>query len=55
MKEKTVTETRIPRKKAIRQISALQLKRYVWKGCKAFVLTVIKEEHTNNGDKLKLE
>ena len=31
----------IPRKTAIRQISALQLKRSVWKGCKAFAITVI--------------
>ena len=50
-----VTVTGIPRKTTIRQITALQLKRDVWKGCKAFVVTVINEEHTNNEDKLKLE
>ena len=38
----------IPRKIAIRQISALKLKRVVWKGCKAFVVTIINKEHTNN-------
>ena len=45
----------IPRKIAIRQIFALQLKRVVWKGCKAFAVTAINEENTNNKDKLKLE
>ena len=34
----------IPRKTTIRQISALQLKRVVWKGYKSFVVTVINEE-----------
>ena len=51
----TVNVTGIPRKTAIRQISALQLKRVVRKGCKAFAITVINKEHTNNEDKLKLE
>ena len=50
-----VTVTGIPRKIAIRQISVLQLKRVVRKGCKAFAVTVINEEHINNEDKLKLE
>ena len=45
----------VPRKTAIRQISALQLKRAVRKGCKSFAVTVINEENTNNKDKLKLE
>ena len=39
----TVTITRIPRKTTIRQIFALQLKRAVRKGCKAFVVTIINE------------
>ena len=39
----------------MRQISSLQLKRVVQKGCKAFVVTVIKEEHINNEDKRELE
>ena len=51
----TINVRGIPRKTAIRQISALQLKRVVWKGCKAFAVTVINEENTNNEDKLKLE
>ena len=45
----------IPRKIAVRQISALQLKRDVRKGCKAYAVTVIDEENMNNIDKLKLE
>ena len=51
----TINITGIPRKTTIRQIFALQLKRLVQKGCKAFVVTVINEEHTNNEDRLKLE
>ena len=50
-----ITVIGIPREIAIRQISALQLKRVVWKGCKAFAVTVIDKEHINNEDKLKLE
>ena len=45
----------IPRKTTIRQISTLQLKKGVRKGCKAFAVTVINEENTNNKDKLKPE
>ena len=37
----TITVIGIPRKTTIRQISTLQLKRVVRKGCKAFVVTVI--------------
>ena len=33
----------------------MQLKRALRKGCKAFVVTVINEEHINNEDKLKME
>ena len=51
----TVTVTGIPTKTTIKQMSTLQLKRDVQKGCKSFVVTVINEEHTNNEDKLKLE
>ena len=40
---------------AVRQISALQLKRAIRKGCKDYVVTVINEENMNNIDKLKLE
>ena len=45
----------IPRKIAVRQISALQLKRAIRKGRKSFAVTVISEEIINNKDKLKLE
>ena len=51
----TITIKGIPRKILIRQISSLQLKRVVWKGCKAFVVTITNEEHINKEDKLKLE
>ena len=51
----TIIVTRIPRKTTIRQISSLQLKRDVRKGCKAFVVNVTDEEHINNEYKLKLE
>ena len=36
-------------------MSALQLKKVVQKGCKAFAVTVTDEEQINNEDKLKLE
>ena len=39
----TINVRGIPRKIGIRQISALQLKRAVWKGCKSFTVTIIKE------------
>ena len=42
---KIVTVIGIPRKTTIRQIYALQLKRVVQKGCKAFTVTVTDEEH----------
>ena len=43
----------IPRKRVVRQIYALQLKRAVRKGCKAYAVIVIDEEKMNNIDKLK--
>ena len=45
----------IPRKIVVRQISALQLKRDVRKGCKAYLVTIIDEENINNIYKLKSE
>ena len=39
----TVNVRGIPRKTAIRQISSLQLKRVVRKGCKSFAVTIINE------------
>ena len=52
---KLISVKGIPRKTTVRQISALQLKRVVRKGCKAYAVTVTNEEHINNIDKLKLE
>ena len=45
----------IHRKTTIRQIFSLQLKMDVWKGCKAFAVTITNEEQINKEDKLKLE
>ena len=42
-------------KTTIGQISALQLKRVVRKGCKAYAVIVTNEENLYNIDKLKLE
>ena len=39
----TINVRGIPRKIAIRHISALKLKRSVWKGCKSFAVIVINE------------
>ena len=52
---KSISVKGIPRKTTVRQISALQLKRVVRKGCKAYAVTVTNEENINNIDKLKLE
>ena len=51
---KLVSVKGIPRKTTIRQISALQLKRFVRKGCKAYAVTITNEESLNKIDKLKL-
>ena len=40
---KSISVKGVPRKTTIRQISALQLKRAVRKGCKAFSITVTNE------------
>ena len=45
----------IPRKTTIRQIYALQLKRVVRKGCKAYAVTITDEESLIKTDKLKVE
>ena len=52
---KLISRKGIPRKTIVRQISALQLKRVVRKGCKAYAVIVTSEENLNNMDKLKLE
>ena len=53
--EKLVSVKGVPRKTTIRHISALQLKRAVRKGCKAYAVTITNEENLNKTDKLKLE
>ena len=52
---KSISVKGIPRKTTIRKIYALQLKRAVRKGCKAYAVTTTNEENLNNTDKLKLE
>ena len=47
--------TRIPRKTSIRQISTLQLKLAIRKGCRSFAVTLTDEEHINKEEKLKWE
>ena len=51
----TINVKGILRKITIRQIFSLQVNRVVQKGCKAFVVTIINEENTNNEDKIKLK
>ena len=53
--EKPVSVKWIPRKTTIRHIYALQLKRVVRKGCKAYAVTITDEESLIKTDKLKLE
>ena len=53
--EKPVSVKGIPRKTTIRQISALQLKTVVRKGCKAYAVTITDEENLKRTDKLKLD
>ena len=52
---KLVSVQGIPRKTTIRQISALQLKRTVRKGCKAYAVTITDEESLIKTYKLKLQ
>ena len=52
---KSISVKGIPRKTTVRQIFALQLKRAVRKGCKAYAVTITNEENLNNTNKLKLE
>ena len=53
--EKSVSVKGIPRKTTIRQISALQLKRAIRKGCKSYAVTITDEESLIKIDKLKVE
>ena len=53
--EKPVSVKGIPRKNTVRQIFALQLKRPIRKGCKAYTVTITNEESKIKIDKLKVE
>ena len=53
--EKPISVKGIPRKTTVRQISSLQLKRDIRKGCKAYVVTITGEEILIKIDKLKVE
>ena len=53
--EPPVTVKGVPRKTVIRQISALQLKRAVRKGCKAYAVTITDEASKSEKDKIKIE
>ena len=52
-KGERVTVKGIPRKIYVRQISELQMKNVVQKGCKFFYVHVINDKHLNKEDKLK--
>ena len=52
---KPVSVKGIPRKTIIRQISSLQLKRAVRKGCKAYAVIITNEESLIKTNKLKVE
>ena len=51
--EQPVTVKGIPRKTVIRKISALQLKKAVRKGCKAYAVTITDEVSKPEKDKIK--
>ena len=53
--EQPVIVKGIPRKTMVRQISALQLKRAIRKGCKAYAIKITDEESKIETDKLKME
>ena len=53
--EQPVTVKGIPRKTVIRQISSLQLKRAVRKGCKAYAVTITDEASKSEKDKITIE
>ena len=53
--EQPVIVKGIPRKTMVRKISALQLKRAIRKGCKAYAVKITDEESKIETDKLKIE
>ena len=52
-KGERITVKGIPRKVSVRQISALQMKKVVRKGCKVFSLHIINTKHMDKEYKLK--
>ena len=54
-KGEIVTVKGIPRKVSIRQISALQMKKYIQKGSKVFVVHVMNDKLIIKQDKLKFD
>ena len=54
-KGETTIIKRIPRKVSVRQISALQMKKSVRKGCKVFDVHVMNAKHMNKEDELKFK
>ena len=54
-KGETIIVKGIPRKVYVRQISTLQMKKFVHKGCKVFVVNVMNDKHMNKKDKLKFD
>ena len=53
--EQPVIVKGIPRKTVVRKISALQLKREVRKGCKAYAVIITDEANNVEKDKIKIE
>ena len=54
-KGERITVTGIPRKIYVRQISTLQMKKVVRKGCKVFVVHIINNKQIDQENKLKLD
>ena len=54
-KGETIIVKGIPRKVSVRQIAIFQMKKFVQKCCKFFVVHVMNDEHMNKEDKLKFD
>ena len=54
-KGERITVKGIPMKVFVSQISSLQMKKVVSKGCKVFAIHIINNEHMDKEDKLKLD
>ena len=55
LKGETFIVKGIPIKVSVRQISTLQMKNSLCKGCKLFAVHVMNDEHMNKEDKLKFD